>query len=132
MDKRIKILIVFGETLGFALALLVVWMDEVADLPHLLFRTPRVSPRIEEALLESAFVLLVCAGVVASTIWLFRRIRRLESFIEMCAWCRRIKVDGRWISFESYLSEKNNLITTHGLCEQCAKEELKESGSMAA
>jgi hypothetical protein len=125
MDKRIRSLIVFGEMAGFLLAILVIWLDEVADLPHFLFNAPKVSARFEEAFLESAFVLLVCGCVIASTLWLVRRITHLESFIEMCAWCRKIKVEDRWVSFESYLSEKDNLTTTHGLCEPCAEKQLK-------
>jgi hypothetical protein len=117
-------LIVFGETAGFLLAILIIWLDEVADLPHFLFNAPKVPARFEEALWESGFALLVCGCMIAVTFWLLRRITRLESFIEMCAWCRKIKVEGRWISFESYLSEKDKLTTTHGLCEPCAEIQL--------
>jgi hypothetical protein len=126
MDKRLRSLIVFGELAGFLLAILIVWLDEVADLPHFLFNAPKVPARIEEAFWESAFVLIVCGCMIVSTLWMLRRITRLESYIEMCAWCRKIKVDKRWISFESYLSEKDKLTTTHGLCEACADKQLAE------
>jgi hypothetical protein len=124
MNKRLRSLIVFGELAGFLFAILVVWVDEVADLPHFLFNAPKVPARFEEALWESAFVLIICCCVIATTLWMLRRITRLESYIEMCAWCRKIKVEKRWISFESYLSEKDKLTTTHGLCEACAEKQL--------
>ena len=126
MNKRLRSLIVFGELAGFLFAILVVWMDEVADIPHFLFHAPKVPARFEEAFWESAFILIVCCAVIAVTLWMLRRITHLESYIEMCAWCRKIKVDKRWVSFESYLSEKDKLTTTHGLCESCAEKQLAE------
>ena len=113
------------EAVGFVAVLVVVWLDEVADLPHYLAGTPQSPARMPEALMESLLVLVVCAGVVASSIWLFKRIERLESFIVMCAWCRKVRVDGQWITFEEYLSERDNLRTSHGVCKACAEEQLR-------
>ncbi len=117
--------IVILEVVGFVAVVAVIWLDELADLPYYLLGTPRTPGRLPEAFLESLLVLIVCAGVVASTIWLFRRIERLESYIVMCAWCRRVRVDGRWITFEEYLCEKDNLETSHGLCNACAEEQIR-------
>ncbi len=117
--------IVFLEMVGFVAVMAVIWLDELADLPYYLNIAPHMPPRVPEAILESALVALVSVGVIASTIWLFRRIERLESYIVMCAWCRKVRVDGRWITFEEYLSEKNNLQTSHGLCKACAAEQIR-------
>jgi len=117
--------IVILEMVGFVAVIVVIWLDELADLPYYLLGTPRTPGRLPEALLESLLVLIVCAGVVASTIWLFRRIERLESYIVMCAWCRKVRVDERWITFEEYLSEKNSLQTSHGVCKACAEKQLR-------
>ncbi len=50
--------------MGFAVVILVIWLDEFIDLPRILFHAPATSPGFAEALLESFFVLLL-AGIVA-------------------------------------------------------------------
>ncbi len=133
MDSKATSRIVILEMVGFAAVIAVIWLDELADLPYYLGVAASMPPRVPEAWLESGLVVIVCAGVIASTIWLLGRIVRLESYIVMCAWCRRVRVDGRWITFEEYLSEKDNLQTSHGLCSACAEEQIRvvESWSSA-
>ncbi len=125
MRPKTMFRIIFLEMVGFVAVMAVIWLDELADLPYYLAVADRTPPRVPEAVLESALVVLVCAGVIASTIWLSRRIEHLESYIVMCAWCRRVRVDGRWITFEEYLCEKDNLETSHGLCKACAVEQRR-------
>ncbi len=131
MDSKATSRIVILEMVGFAAVIAVIWLDELADLPYYLGIAPRMLPRVPEAWLESGLVLIVCAGVIACTIWLLRRIVRLESYIVMCAWCRKVRVDERWITFEEYLSEKDNLQTSHGLCKACAAEQIRVLESLA-
>ena len=125
MSAKVKLWILILEAVGFVGVIAVIWLDELVDLPYYLFGTLHTPGRMPEAWLESLLVLIVCAGIVVSTIGLFNRIGRLESFIVMCAWCRKVKVDGRWITFEEYLSEKNSLQTSHGVCKACAEKQLR-------
>jgi hypothetical protein len=125
-NKKIKSLLIILETIGFLLATLVIWLDELVDLPHFLFGSPQVPARIAEASMESMLVLAVGVGVVSSTMWLFKRIAHLESYIVMCAWCQKIKVENeRWITVAEYLWEKDERQITHGLCKNCAEEQMK-------
>jgi hypothetical protein len=124
-NLKIKPWLIVFEVTGFLLVFLVIWLDETIDLPYLLLGASPTPLRLSEALLESICILIICGGVVGSTLWLFKQIERLESYIVMCAWCRKVKVDERWITIEAYLQEKNNLQTTHGLCPSCAEEQLK-------
>ena len=125
-DKNVISWIITLEIAGFILVLIVIWLDELADLPHLMFGEPMTPARIGEALLESVSVLLVCASVIISTILLFRRIRKLESYIVMCAWCRKVKLESQWITVEEYLNGKEGVVTSHGLCESCAEKRVVE------
>jgi hypothetical protein len=51
------------------------------------------------------------------------KIRVLEGFIPICAWCKRIRTDsGYWIQLESYLREHTEADFTHGICPECAKK----------
>jgi len=126
MKNNPKSLIILAEFMGFILALLAIWSDEVMDLPRLMLGAPPAPVRLQESLFESTFVIIACVCVIVSTLWLLRRIKELESFIIICAWCRRVKVDDRWVSFEEYMSEKGNTTTSHGICEKCAEEQMRQ------
>ena len=127
MKKKSPSLLVITllEAVGFILVLLVIWLDELIDLPHLLFGAARAPVRLAEAWLESACVLTVCVCVLVGSRWLLQRIRHLESFVVVCAWCRKVRVDDRWILFEEYLRERGDVRTSHGICESCAEDQLK-------
>lgn len=54
------------------------------------------------------------------------RIRTLESYLPICANCKRIRESGAdpwrqesWKSLESYITEKTATEFTHGLCPEC-------------
>jgi hypothetical protein len=132
MKNNAKAWIIFSELAGFMLVLLAVWLDEVVDLPRLLLGAPATPVRLQESLFESVFVILVGVSVVVGTRWLFRRIKELESYVIVCAWCRRVKVNDRWVSFEQYMSEKGNTMTSHGICETCAEKQIRELQSRRA
>lgn len=83
------------EAVGFLLILAIIWMDELFDLPHLLFGAPRTPVRWIEGFLESFLTIAVGAAVVLTTYRAFRRIEYLESLVVMCAWCRRGRVAER-------------------------------------
>jgi hypothetical protein len=114
--RRILIL----ESAAFLLIVAIIWLDELLDLPHILFRAPPTPVRVEEGLLESILTLIVGISVVSVTWRAFRRIEYLESLIVMCAWCRRVREGGEWLTVEAFLERQHHAQTTHGICEACA------------
>jgi hypothetical protein len=98
----------------------VIWLDEWLDLPHRLFGEPASPARFSEAGVESGCIAVAGALAVLATVALLRRVRRLETYVAMCAWCRQVRVDGRWMPFEEFLLLKEDLRTSHGICESCA------------
>lgn len=125
-SKKLKPLLLSLEIVGFILTYCIIWLDELVDLPHLLFGAPQGTARFPEALMESTLILIVAVGVVSSTLWLFKRIEQLESYIVMCAWCRKIKTeDERWVTIEEYMWEKDERQISHGLCKSCAERQMK-------
>ncbi len=99
----------------------IIWADELLDIPHKLFNAPASTPRISEALLESGLVLLLGTIVVSVTILMLmtKRIKELESFINVCAWCKKLKVGDSWITFEQYMEEYQGTRSSHGICQEC-------------
>ena len=108
------------EAAGFALIIAIIWLDEVLDLPRLLFGAAPTPIRVGEGLLESVLALVVGAAVVSITYRAFRRIEYLESLIVMCAWCRRVRSGEEWLSIEDFLQRQHRSHTSHGICSSCA------------
>jgi hypothetical protein len=108
------------EAIAFLAIGAIIWLDEVLDLPHLLFRAPPTPLRLGEGFLESILTLAVGIGVVLVTGRAFRRIEYLESLIVMCAWCRRVRDGGDWVTVELFLERQHHAQTSHGICDACA------------
>ena len=124
MGSRVASLtkVVTLEAFGFLLILAILLLDEWFDLPHHLLGAHPSFPRAEEYLIEGIAIFGLAVGVVVFSVRLLRRMRRLESYLLMCAWCRRIRIDGRWVVAEEYLRIMDDLKTSHGICPECARE----------
>ena len=48
-----------------------------------------------------------------------RRLRR--GLLKVCAWTKRIEVDGRWLSIEEFLSKHLHLQLTHGMSDDAVR-----------
>ena len=80
--------IVFVQNLGFLAIIVLCYLDELLKLPALIFSNhPFVFRR---STLEMLLFLVVWLLVSGSTHRLLKRIRQLEEFMRVCAWCRRI------------------------------------------
>jgi hypothetical protein len=125
--------LIAGEAGLFLLVTIVLWLDEFVDLPHLLLGSPETPSRPEEYIIETISILLVAIVSITITLILLRRSRRIERFLRVCAWCRKVWVDGKWVSFEEYALKRHSLQSSHGICEECVasldkKAELKKAG----
>ena len=109
------------EAVGFLLIVAIIWMDELLDLPHLMFGAAHTPVGWGEGLLESLLTVAVAVAVVTITYRAFRRIEYLESLIVMCAWCRRVRSGQEWLSVEHFLEQQHQLRTSHGICEGCSR-----------
>lgn len=116
LSRRMLIL----EAAGFLAIVAIIWMDEIFDLPRLLFGAPRTPVRPIEGFIESFLTIAVAVVIMAITYRAFRRIEYLESLIVMCAWCRRVRSSGEWLMVEEFLERQHQSKTTHGICDSCA------------
>ncbi len=108
------------EAAGFLIVSVIIWLDELLDLPHRVFGAPPTPVRIAEGTLESVLTLALGAVVVVVTARAFRRILYLESLVVLCAWCRRVRDGDEWLTVEEFLERQHAAETTHGICERCA------------
>ena len=129
MNPKTRDLIIIGSEAGlFFIVLIVLWLDEFIDLPYHVLGSPPTPYRLQEYLLESASILVVAILVVAFTMVILRRIRRLERFLRVCAWCRKVWVDDKWVPFEEYALKQHSLKSSHGICEECVDRLEKKAG----
>jgi len=58
---------------------------------------------------------------------LHRRTRELEAVVTMCAWTKRVKHRGEWVTVEQYLLDRFGLHLTHGISDEGKRHlELEE------
>jgi hypothetical protein len=121
--------VLWYECLGFGLLLLFSWLNELLDLPHLLFGGEAHACDFRDSLIESAVIVLIWAVVFVLTKRLVAHLLYLEGFLRVCAWCRKVGYDGQWMGLEEYFARGFHVETTHGMCPQCLRkveDDIKE------
>jgi hypothetical protein len=124
--------LIAGETGLFFIVTVVLWLDEFVDLPYLLLGSPATPYRPQEYIIETVSILVVAVVVITITLILLTRSRRLERFLRVCAWCRKVWVDDEWVSFEEYALKRHSLKSSHGICEECVARLEKKTESKKA
>jgi hypothetical protein len=125
------------EIMAFAGIILISWVNEIYDLPHMLYGAAPSSINYHESAIETAWALLVLVFVLAITKSLLKQIRHLEGFLPVCSFCKSIRVDSDWVPIERFMQEHADVKMTHSLCPICAKkfygyDEAEEAAEEAA
>ncbi|MEW5803124.1 MAG: hypothetical protein AB1847_13585 [bacterium] len=113
--------IIHFELLGFGIVILLLWLDEVIDLPHLC-GAPATPTNLAECLFETFYVWALGVFVIIATWRFLKRIKYLEGFLRVCTFCKRIRVGNEWIPIEHYIQDHSEAEFSHGLCEQCMEK----------
>ena len=122
--------ILWYEGLGFLFLILLSWLDELISLPQLIFGEVPHPGSIHEAIIETVAIVAVGIVVLFFTKRLMQRLFYLEDFLRVCAWCRKIGYDGKWITLEDYFDQGFGIQTSHGMCPECLirwAEKVKET-----
>ncbi len=110
------------ETAGFVFLAAFQWLIEIFDIPSLLSGREATPINYGESILESIVILIAGIFVITSTRLIINRIKLLEGMLPICASCKKIRVDSRWITIEEYLYKNSDLQLTHSLCPDCAEK----------
>jgi hypothetical protein len=125
--------IVMYQNLGFLCILIICYMDELLKLPSLVFLENPFAFLYRRTTLDILLVLAVWFLVSTSTRRILERIRYLEKFMRVCAWCRKINYQGEWMPLEEFMRQGFDTPTTHGICKDClAKQQAALAKSRAA
>src|ERR1700722_14567669 len=111
--------IVLYQNLGFLAIIALCFLDELLKLPSLIFSGHPFAFVFRRSTLEMLLILAVWLLVGNSTRRLLKKVRQLEDFMRVCAWCRRIDCKGEWMRLEDFMQQSFDTPTTHGICPEC-------------
>ena len=118
-DNKISNKVCYSIIIGFVLVIILIWMNEIFDFPHILFKAPATPVNITESVIESIGISIL--GVI-TTLYIHRILKRLKhvsGFLHICAQCKKIKIEGIWIPLEEFMSKYSDITFSHGLCPEC-------------
>lgn len=111
------------QNFGFLGILILCFLDDLLQLPSLIFSDHPFAFAYRRSTLDMLLVLLVWFLVSRSTHRILARIQYLEKFMRVCAWCRRIHFKGEWVPLEEFLRQSFDTPTTHGICKDCLERQ---------
>ncbi|HEY9508339.1 MAG TPA: hypothetical protein VIV82_00610 [Verrucomicrobiae bacterium] len=119
MEKEARPKILLYQSVGFLSIIGLSWLDEYLGLTDLIFGEHPYIPAFHASLLAMLFILAVWLLVMASTRRILERVKYLEGFLKVCAWCRRIDHKGSWMPLEEFMKQGFDTPTSHGICHEC-------------
>jgi len=109
------------QILGFVLLIISVWLDDIFDLPGLLGTTIQ-SVVFIQTIIVSLLCLALGAWLVVHTHRVLQRLQVLEGLLPVCAFCKKIRVEGNWVPIEHYIQDHSAAEFTHTYCPKCVEE----------
>jgi len=124
MEKSSKLSkVTLYQNIGFLVIISLGFIDELTRLSSLVFRDQAFTWEFRKSTLGMLLVLGVWFLVSTSTRRILDRLRYLENFMRVCAWCHHIDHKGQWMPMEEFLRQGFDTPTTHGICPQCLAQQ---------
>ncbi|MEK7780569.1 MAG: hypothetical protein AAB370_03585 [Verrucomicrobiota bacterium] len=124
MEKNSKLSkVILYQNVGFLVIITLGFLDELMRLSSWVFRETPFAWEFRKSTLGMLLVLAVWFLVSSSTRRILDRLRYLEKFMRVCAWCHHIHHKGSWITMEEFLRQGFDTPTTHGICPKCLAEQ---------
>jgi len=127
----VKKRIIVYEIFGFGIIIGEIWLNEIFDLPYRFFGTMfgvEKSPvNFMESALETTFMLLLFIIIIFFTQRCLERIKLLEGFLQVCTFCKKIRVGNQWIPIDTYIQAHSETTFSHGLCPECMEKHYGEA-----
>ncbi len=115
--KRIHIAVILGQLLSFLLMITFTYANKA-------FGFLASWEQGDGAISWQSTHLAAClVGIVGSaSIWItwyyLTKSNSMRDMLVVCAWTRQVKSDGKWISFDRFLSEQLGFAVSHGLSDK--------------
>ena len=115
------------QSLGFLVIIGVLWLDQLQGLAEILFGGQPQERDWRGTAMATLVVICIWAIVWGLTKRLVDRLHYLSGFLRICAWCRYVGHEGRWMKLEDWFSEGFRIRTSHGMCPDCLKRMREET-----
>ncbi|MFC1539071.1 hypothetical protein ACFL6H_06595 [Candidatus Latescibacterota bacterium] len=125
--KKIKKWVLISEIIGFGFIILLLWADEIIDIPHHLFGAPVTPINWIEGIIETICISILSIIIIAITSKIMKKIKYLEGFLPVCSNCKKIRIKDEWIPIEIYINDHSEAEFSHGFCPECFKKFISES-----
>src|SRR3974390_3182687 len=123
MDKHEKpAKVLWVQSAGFLAVIAVCMLDELVGLTNLIFGNQSYISDFRSTILKALLILGVWLLVTGTTRRVLDHSRYLESFMRVCAWCRRIEHKGQFMSLEEFFKQGFDTPTSHGICQECLEK----------
>jgi hypothetical protein len=126
MESKLRLTkIVMYQNLGFLAIIVLCYLDELLELPTLIFAQHPLDLMFRRSMLEMLLFMAVWLVVSGSTGRLLKRVEHLEAFVRLCSWCRRVECEGEWMRLEDFMKRGFHTSTTHGICPECLQRQME-------
>ena len=119
--NRTQLAVVLGQGLSFLLIITFIFANRRYALLASIGGAETTIP-LRTAYVSACLIGLVGAFSIWITLHYLSKSNALREMVVVCAWTHQIKVDGRWISFRSFLTDQLGYAVSHGVCEQALSE----------
>jgi hypothetical protein len=114
--------IIWVEITGFSSVILIIWLDEILDLPHALFGSMATPPNYSESIFETVLIILLALIIILLTHKILKRLKFFEEILPICSFCKKIRSESIWIPIEQYICSHSKTDFSHSLCPECAEK----------
>ena len=112
---------------GFSLLLLLVWFNELFDVPSLLAGRPAAAPDLFRGCISTAGVLFAAIVTIGHTYVQQRNI--VSGMLTLCCYCHKIQIDQAiWQRIEEYIGKHSLALFSHGVCPECFEKARRDGG----
>ncbi|RJP92466.1 MAG: hypothetical protein C4518_07390 [Desulfobacteraceae bacterium] len=110
------------ECWGFLIIIVILWLDEILDIPAVVFGGQATPINYTESLFETVLVVGLATLVMIMTRQLLERIQYLEGILPVCMFCKKIRKEDQWVPIENYIRDHSAAEFSHSLCPDCREE----------
>lgn len=114
------------QMLVFTMLVLLVWVNELLDVPARLFALAPREPDVTRGCVATAGVIVAAIVLVGNTYLQQRRI--VSGLLTICSYCKKIRLESRtWQRIEEYIGRRSTINFTHGVCPECLERVTTET-----
>ena len=112
---------------GFILLLLLVWFNELVDMPAIMAGRPALPPDVYRGCISTAGVLFAAIVTIGHTYLQHRNV--VSGLLTICCYCHKIQLNKTmWQRIEEYIGKHSTALFTHGVCPECFEKAKQDAG----